>query len=75
MKILILGITVNLFFLLGCSQQNETFDVQKMQVFADFLNNEGDLFEISIPHSYSIKRGNGGGWGMPIRKSVTPDCS
>lgn len=34
-----------------------------MQVFADFLNNEGDLFEISIPHSYSIKRGNGGGWG------------
>ena len=63
MLILILGIIVNLLFLLGCSQQKESFEMPKFQLFADSLNYEGDMFEIFIPKSYSIKKGDGGEWG------------
>ena len=31
--------------------------MENMQVFADSLNYDGDMFEISIPKSYSIKKG------------------
>ena len=66
MRILIHGIIASLPILLGCSQRNDEFMMENLQVFADSLNYEGDMFEISIPKSYSIKKGEGDGWGGAI---------
>ena len=40
--------------------------MENLQVFTDFLNCDGDMFELSIPKSYSIKKGEGDGWGGAI---------
>lgn len=66
MKILIHGIIVSLLFFGGCSQKTDELIMENMQVFADSLNYDGDMFEISIPKSYSIKKGKGDGWGGAI---------
>ena len=57
MKILIHGIIVSLLFFGGGTQKSDELIMENMQVFADSLNYDGDMFEISIPKSYSIKKG------------------
>ncbi len=57
MKILILGTILNILLFSSC--HHETVDditSSDMQKYADSLNYNGDLFEVSFPKSYSITK-------------------
>lgn len=57
MRILILGIVVNLLLLSSCRQEDADEPVMKdVQVYMDSLNYDGDMFEVSLPRSYSVKK-------------------
>ena len=57
MRILILGIVVNLLLLSSCRQEDAGESLTKdVQVFMDSLNYDGDMFEVSLPRSYSVKK-------------------
>lgn len=57
MRILILGIVVNLLLLSSCCQEEADESLTKdVQVFMDSLSYDGDMFEVSLPKSYTIKK-------------------
>lgn len=57
MRILILGIVVNLLLLSSCRQEDAGESLTKdVQVFMDSLNYDGDMFEVSLPKSYTVKK-------------------
>lgn len=57
MRILILGIVVNLLLLSACHQESADEPVMKdVQVYMDSLNYDGDMFEVSLPRSYTVKK-------------------
>ncbi len=57
MRILILGTILNILLFSSCHQEAvDEKTSSDMQKYADSLNYNGDLFEVSLPKSYSIKK-------------------